>query len=144
MSDSLRHPGLYSPWKSPGQNTVVGSLLLLQGIFPTQGSNSGLPHCRQILYQLSHMGSRITEPLIFSCAHLWCANNTIRWGQSRKTRGVEHHVNGSVNSKCQLLLVQRTGLVIAYCRINHHTFSTLKQDILLTFRHPWVRNPGTA
>ena len=32
----------------------VGSLSLLQGIFPNQGSNPGLPHCRQILYQLSH------------------------------------------------------------------------------------------
>ena len=44
----------YSPWDSPGQNTGMGSLSLLQGIFPTQGSNPGLPHCRQILYQLSH------------------------------------------------------------------------------------------
>ena len=35
----------------------------------------------------------------------------------------------------------RTGLVIAYCRTNHHTFSTLKKDIFLTFWHPWVRNP---
>ena len=43
-----------SPCNSPSQNTGVGSLSLLQGIFPTQGSNSGLPHCRQILYQLSH------------------------------------------------------------------------------------------
>ena len=42
--------GLYSPWNSPGQNTGVGSLSLLQGIFRTQGSNPGLPHCRQILY----------------------------------------------------------------------------------------------
>ena len=49
--------GLYSPWNSPGQNTGVCSLSLLQGIFPTQGSNPGLPHCRQILYQLSHWGS---------------------------------------------------------------------------------------
>ena len=49
-------------WSSPGQNTGVGSLSLLQGIFPTQGSNSGLPHCGQILYQLSHKGSpRILE-----------------------------------------------------------------------------------
>ena len=38
MSDSLRPHGLYSPWNSPGQNTGVGSLFLLQGIFPTQGS----------------------------------------------------------------------------------------------------------
>ena len=53
---------LYSPWNSPGQNTGVGSCSLLQGIFPTQGSNSGLSHCRWILYQLSHQGSpRIRE-----------------------------------------------------------------------------------
>ena len=45
------------PWNSPGQNGGVGSLSLLQGIFPTQGSNPGLPHCRRILYQLSHKGS---------------------------------------------------------------------------------------
>ena len=45
--------GKYSPWKSLGQNTGVGSLSLLQGIFPTQGSNPGLPHCRRILYQLN-------------------------------------------------------------------------------------------
>ena len=41
--------GWNSPWNSPGQNTGVGSLSLLQGIFPTQGSNPGLPHCRWIL-----------------------------------------------------------------------------------------------
>ena len=54
--------GLHSPWNSPGQNIGVHSLLLLQGILPTQGLNPGLPHCRQILYQLSHKGSpRILE-----------------------------------------------------------------------------------
>ena len=57
VSDSLQPYGLYTPWSSLGQNTRVGSLSLLQGIFPTQGSNPGLPHCRQILYQLSHQGS---------------------------------------------------------------------------------------
>ena len=41
------------------KNTGVGSLSLLQGIFPTQGSNPGLPYCRQILYQLSHKGSSV-------------------------------------------------------------------------------------
>ena len=45
------------PWHSPGQNTGVGSCSLLQGIFPNQGSNPGLPHCRQIVYQLNHQGS---------------------------------------------------------------------------------------
>ena len=57
VSDSLWPHGLQSPWDPPGQNTGVGSLSLLQGIFPTQGSNPGSPHCRQILYQLSHKGS---------------------------------------------------------------------------------------
>ena len=62
MSDSFRPHGLYSPWNSPGQNTRVGSLSLLQGIFPTQRLNPGLLHCRRVLYQLSHKGSpRILE-----------------------------------------------------------------------------------
>ena len=47
---------------SPGKNTGVGCHALLQGIFPTQGSNPGLPHCRQLLYCLSHQASpRILE-----------------------------------------------------------------------------------
>ena len=49
--------GLYRLGNSPGQNTRVGSLSILQGIFPIQGSNPGLPHCRQIPYQLSYKGS---------------------------------------------------------------------------------------
>ena len=57
MSDSLQPHRLYSPWNSPGQNTGMGSLSLLQGIFPTQGSNPGVLHCRRVLYQLSHKGS---------------------------------------------------------------------------------------
>ena len=62
VSNSLQPHGLQSPWNSPGQNTGVGSLSLLQRIFPTQGSNPGLPHCRWLLYQLSHKGSpRILE-----------------------------------------------------------------------------------
>ena len=56
VSDSLWPQGLYSPWNSPGQNTGVGSLSLLWGIFPTQGSNPGLLHCRWVLYCLSHKG----------------------------------------------------------------------------------------
>ena len=62
MSDPLQPHGLYSPWNSLGQNTGVGSLSLLQGIVPTQGSNPGIPHHRQILYQLSYKESpRILE-----------------------------------------------------------------------------------
>ena len=62
ISDSLRPYGLHSPWNSLGQNTGVVSHSLLHGIFPSQGPNSGLPHCRRILYQLSHQRSpRILE-----------------------------------------------------------------------------------
>ena len=70
-SDSLWPHGLYSPWTSPGQNTGMGSRSLLQGIFPIQGSNPCLPHCRQILYQLSHKGNHL--PPIYYHFHL------IRW-----------------------------------------------------------------
>ena len=58
MSSCLQPRRLYSPPRnSPGQNTGVGSLSLLQGIFLTQGLNPGHPPCRQILYQLSYQGS---------------------------------------------------------------------------------------
>ena len=57
MSNSLQPHRLYSWWNSSGQNTGVDSLFLLQGIFPTQGSNPGLPHCRWLLYHLSHQGT---------------------------------------------------------------------------------------
>ena len=59
VSNFLRPHGLYSPWNSPGQNTGVRSLSLLQGIFLTQKSNWGLLHGRQILYQLSYQGSLV-------------------------------------------------------------------------------------
>ena len=58
----------YMKVKVKGQNTGVGSLSLLQGIFPTQGLNPGLLHCRWILYQLSHKGSPgMYEPSVKSC-----------------------------------------------------------------------------
>ena len=62
----LQPARLLCPWNSPGQNTGVGSLSLLQGIFPTQGPNPGLLHCRKILYYLSHQGSaRILEQVAY-------------------------------------------------------------------------------
>ena len=50
---------LLCPRDFPGKSTGVGCHFLLQGIFPTQGSNPGLPHCRQTLYRLSHQGSEV-------------------------------------------------------------------------------------
>ena len=66
VSDSLQPHGLFSSWNFPGENTGVGSLSLLRGVFPTQGLNPGLRHCRRILYQLNHKGSpRILEWVSF-------------------------------------------------------------------------------
>ena len=53
---------LLHPWDFPSKSTGVGCHFLLQGIFPTQGSNPGLPHCRQTLYRLSHLASLLTLP----------------------------------------------------------------------------------
>ena len=73
VSDSLGHQGHARDCRlpdsaihgdSPGQNTGVGCHALLQGIFLTQGSNSHLPHCRQILYNLSHQRSPLLEWLL--------------------------------------------------------------------------------
>ena len=66
---------LLCPWDSPGKNTGVGSHSLLQGIFLTQGSNTGLLYCRQILYQLSYklllLLSRFSSVRL--CATPWVA-----------------------------------------------------------------------
>ena len=68
LCPTLCNPMAYSPQDSsvhgdsPGKNTGVGYHAFLQGLFPTQGSNPGFSHCRQIIYQLSHQGSpRILE-----------------------------------------------------------------------------------
>ena len=68
VSDSLRPHGLQStrllcPWDFPGNSTGVDCHFLLQGIFPTQGSNPGLLHRRQTLHRLSHQGSPCPLPL---------------------------------------------------------------------------------
>ena len=60
-------------WNSPGQNTGVGCHSLLHGIFPTQGSNPGLLHCRQILYCVSHQGS-LKEMICWFSKEVWAMN----------------------------------------------------------------------
>ena len=92
VAQSCPH-GLYRPWNSPGQNTGVGSVSLLQGIFPTQGSNPGLLHCRRILYQLSHKVSPLhwkhailtTGPPGKSSAHLHFNSCSFSKGQYKST-----------------------------------------------------------
>ena len=114
-SDSLRPRGLCSSWNSPGQNTAVGSLSPLQGIFPTQRSNLGLPHCRWIFYQLSQKGSpRILEWVAypFSSEFSW-PRNSISWIQ--ENQGLLH---------CRQIL----------CQLSYWGFC-FKFIQLLTFQH---------
>ena len=71
--------GLHSPCTSPGKNTGVGNRFLLQGIFPTQGLNPGLPHCRRFPYQRNFQESpRILEwvAYLFSSGSFWPRNRT--------------------------------------------------------------------
>ena len=81
MSDSLQPHGLEPTsllrlWDFSGKSTGVGCHFLIQGIFRTQGSNSGLPHCRQTLYHLSHQGSPY-QPSMYSVRKL-CLTATPR------------------------------------------------------------------
>ena len=80
MSNSLRPRGQYSPWNSLGQKLEWIAILFSRGIFPTQGLNPGLSHCRWILYQLSHKGSPgilewVAYP--FSRGSSWPRNQTM-------------------------------------------------------------------
>ena len=71
-------PGSSVHGDSPGNNTGLGCHALLQGSFSTQGSNSGLPHCRRILYHLSHQGN----PCIWNSSRL-----IIKWIKHGKATG---------------------------------------------------------
>ena len=111
----------YSPWNSPGQNTGVGSHSLLQGILPTQGSNPGLPHCRRILYQLSHKegpiswvktprGPTLLLHVILQVSHSKPIVSLLRW------------LNGST---CQKPTVFRTS--------SNYTLACLSKSCFLSF-----------
>ena len=109
--------GLYSPWNSPGQNTEVDSLSLLQGIFPNQGSNPGLLHCRWILYQLSQKQCpRILEwvdyPFSSGSAQLrnWTGVSctTGEFFTNWDIRGLDHHLIESSISLIFKFLVKET------------------------------------
>ena len=80
---TLRSHGLYSPWNPPGQNTGVGSLSLLQSIFPTQGWNQSLLHCRWILYHYQE------SPPIF-----WGPDKPTHWKRPQFWERSEARVEG--------------------------------------------------
>ena len=79
----------------PGQNTGVGSLSVLQGIFPTQGLNPVLSHCTWILYHLSHQGSPSRKHIVESCCvqpHRWQPTRLpCPWDSPGKNTGVGCH-----------------------------------------------------
>ena len=70
-------PGNFCPWNSSGKNIGMGCHFLLQWIFPTQESNLGLPHCRQILYHLSHLGSPTQGDKVL--CEGWCSGTNAPW-----------------------------------------------------------------
>ena len=137
VSDSLQPCGpwptrLLCPWDSPGKSTGVGCHCLLQGILPTQESNPGLLHCRQILYQLSYEGS--VEWKIVKVK--------VRKGKTEK-EWIETGVSPAVLDSSLCILLHQ---------VKYHTLSSIRsfpgssagRRIRLQFRRPgftpWVGN----
>ena len=79
----LQPTKLFCPQNFPGKNTRVGCHSLLQGIFPIQGSNPRLLHCRQILYCLSHQGSLVFPEIIYFYLRAWYM---IKWSEVKVTQ----------------------------------------------------------
>ena len=121
MDGSPRGP---SPWNSPGKNTGVGSHSLLQGIFPTQGSNLGLLHHRQMLYRLSHQGSQSESEVAQSsptlCNPVDCSlpGSSVHGNSPGKNTGV-----GSHSLLLGIFPTQGSNLGLLHCRQTLHRLS---------------------
>ena len=126
-----RSPALQAaslPAEPPGKpkNTGLGSPSLLQGVFLTQELNQGLPHCRQLLYQLSHQGSP------------WCeGKQQFRWWliSYRKTEATERH-GGSLNTSVRSQPEKPTRRVILTCYCLVAQYLTLRPCELQHARLP--------
>ena len=131
LSDSAT-PWLYSPWNSPGQNTGVGSLSLLQQIFPTQELNWGLLHCRQILYQLSYQGTcHMEQPKIEKNHPLSLSQTEVTW---------EHIDEAHAFSLC------RTRRSAQVCRslISSMPFSQVPLTMTFWRRRTWMKKRNST
>ena len=122
------------PWDFPGKNTGMGCHFLLQGIFPTQGSNPGLLHCRQTLYRLSHLGSPVYTIgilYVYSIYHL-----------SFNCLMVIHQIDGivyvtNISNYIQLFEITKNALVSFITKllpidcIHYHVFSISSLKVAL-------------
>ena len=131
-SDSLWPHQLYGPWSPPGQNTGVGSLSLLQGIFLTQGSNPGLPVFQAdslpgepqgtprilewVAYPFSSRSSQLRNWTRVSCIAArslinWAMReaSTLLWWQTNIVPLPERFINSRICFLCSItFLCQRT------------------------------------
>ena len=120
VSDSLRPHGLYSPWNSPGQSTEVGSLSLLQGIFLAQGFSPGLPHCRRILYQLSHKGN---HKLIKEARH---KRTHITWLYLYEVP----RISKFIETESKIVVVRGDGRMESYCSVGTDILFRMMKKLL--------------
>ena len=95
-------------------NTGVGCHFLLQGIFPTQGSNPGLSHCRQMLYRLSHKGSPVAECQRIDAFELWCWRRLFRvpWTARRSNQSILKEINPEYSLEGLMLKLQYFGYLM--------------------------------
>ena len=127
MVCSLR--GSSIPWDFPGKNTGVGCHFLLQGIFPTQGLNPDLPHCRQMLYTLSHQGSCINDYTSLSGEFLKLIlifRTAFYFHKKKKIEKIDDSTESSCVSSTQILLLEKK-------MVTHSS--------ILASKIPWTEEP---
>ena len=124
LSNSLQPHWLYTPRNSSGQNIGGGSLSLLHRIFPTQRSNPGLPHCRRILYCLSHQG----RPRILG----WVAYPFSRGTSQPRNRTV----GSSIAGRFLTIWATRKGIIYITHSINSVYMSTPISQLMHFMERP--------
>ena len=136
VSKSLQPHGLYAtrllcPWNFPGKSTGVGCHFLLQDIFPTQGLNPGLPHCRQTFYHLSHQRSQLWRRWYFSSG--WKEDRKSEWVVEESQRDLEAWVTRLYEVGClhKLIYDLKWGQITQF-KVNLH---------ILDLEHAWFSVP---
>ena len=123
---------LLRPWDFPGKNTGVGCHFLLQEIFPTQGLNPGFPHCRQMLYHLSHQGRSLSE----KCKSKLRWGITLHWSEWPSSESQQ-------NNKCWRGCGEKGALLHCWweCKLMQPLCRTVWRFLKKTTI--WPRNPTT-